>query len=180
MGSGLSRRRLLATLGRGLTARPFAAFGESPGKGRAEADLPGAGRLARRALDAWRRRPPAFALRGRCAICELGPAGAITIERVGEGGVRILLTASDGELEILRTLASPVVARIVVRPAGRGDGAGGPAFDTLRRVPAGFELTFSSELALRHAPPRAVASRLPPVYAELAARAVAAAASLLA
>ena len=177
--SGITRRELLAGLGLGIAMRPVAAAGTGLRPGSEEVDLAGAGRLAGRAVAVLRQRPRKFTRQGECAVCDLGAAGQVTVERVGEGGVQILLASTDGDLELLRALETPGVARVVARPAAGFEDLNGPAFDTLRRVPAGTELTFSSEMALRCAAPRVVAARIARIHEELAARVVSAAAPLL-
>ena len=98
---------------------------------------------------------------------------------MGPGAVRVTLAGRPGELEILRTLAAPQVARVEAHMVPTSPAPTDRCYDVLRRVPGGFELTFSSTLALRHAEPERRAGEPPLVYERLAAAAVDGARSLL-
>ena len=94
-------------------------------------------------------------------------------------GRRVTLVGHRGELEMLRALDTPGVARVEARMDPGALAPAGPCHDTLRRVPGGYELTFSSALALRHAEPKRVPAEPPEVFERLAATAVERARTLL-
>lgn len=174
-GRRFSRRGFLAAAALAIWARPRPATAVA---GEAPADLPRVGAWARQALAAMGARGGSFTRHGAGVRRDLGPAGRLHVEPAGDGAVRVTLRRADGELEILSSPAAPErVGRVRARLARAAQGC---AFDTLRRVPGGFELTFSSCLALRHAAPRRVTGEPPAVYGRLAAAALSGARRLLA
>lgn len=180
MGRRLDRRELLVagfglwTLGRPPTARAAAAGADAGQTG-----LQAAGAWAERALATFERSGASFAASSLGAVCDLGTVGRLEVASTGTGAVRVTLAGHPGELEILRTLASSQVARVEARMVPAVPVPAGRCYDVLRRVPGGFELTFSSALALRHAEPERRVGEPPVVYERLAAAAVDGARSLL-
>ena len=174
MSSGVDRRWLLTgglslfALRRAAAAAPAPAGEGAPRAAAKAPDLERAGEWARRALAALERPARGFVGGAGAAVCDLGAAGRLELTRVGEGAVRVTLVGRQGELEILRAIDSPRVARVEARWAAPAAPPVGPCYDTLRRTPGGYELTFSSALALRHTPARPVVGEPPVVYESLA------------
>lgn len=174
------RRELLAA-GLGLCTLGLspAARAASGGTDPVRIDLEAAGAWAARALAALERTGARFMPSDRGAVCDLGVAGRLEVIATGLAAVRVTLIGGPGELEILRALEAPQVGHVEARMESLAPAPGGRCYDTLRRVPGGYELTFSSALALRHAEPERGTGEPPAVYERLAAAAVDGARSFL-
>lgn len=175
-----SRRTFLTGLGiglAGLCGRPLRAFegmrkdaGFAGSRELRQLDLPGGARLARRLLEAVAPRTPAWECHGKVRTCDLGYVQAHV--EVHTRGRQSIYVGDEHEALVLEYLPkSDRLASVTIagtRPVALHSK---PAYDTLRDLPDGVELTFSSDLALRHAAPRfSAGAELPKVYCELARR----------
>lgn len=177
MKPGTYNRREIFAAALGFSMLPRAVFsdiGPPPPE-----DLPRVGVLAERALAVIRSRRPVFqcdsASGSMTATADLGAAGRLELRRETTGTLRLVLRCGADELEVLATAAGAQVGRVEARLA-ESPSSSKPPYDTMRRVPGGYELTFSSPLALRHLAARRIVSELPSAYQRLTAAALASAA----
>ncbi len=168
----LSRRDLLALAGASATGFFLPRAGAAAKSGAVPVDrvidFPGGARLARRALEAYRRARPRFVREGEAAVYHLGPAGTLRVTASAERQ-RVTYQTVEGEIDIVRDGRDPSDLRVVARFDGPASSSLPPGCDTLRQRPGGVELTYSSELALRYASAVAIPnSRIAAIYSELA------------